>query len=304
MTMIGAAAVSMVTSAGGDEWRIETVNGRAAESETEVILEVDGSLSGSTGCNRFQGSGEFRDGVLVISALLATTQMACTGDALTAQDDAVLALLQGEITLISEPTAQRLTLLGANGTMTLVAAGPSIFDAGYLSVVGVSDALNIRAEPTTSAPVVTRLRSGTVVRNSGCEQRPDRAWCQVTLIDSSTTQGWAAGEYLEAATAGLRASQSVYDQIGRLSCTQVAGEPVSDCEFGLARDNDGTIVLAVFGEGGFKRYLTFQNGVFAFADVSQAGGAFDAVAEVDSDVHFVSVGVERYEVPDGVVSGG
>jgi heat shock protein HslJ len=301
----------MAAPAWAEEWRIETVNGRAAEGETRLILEEDGSLSGTTGCNRFQGRGELRDGVLAISAPLATTRMACAGEQLSAQDDALLALLQGEIAMAYDGSGQRLTLSGDNGTMTLAAvsaseenAGRTIFDADYLSVFGISDALNIRAQPTTSAPIVAQLRSGTVVRSGGCEERPDRTWCRLTMIDSAATQGWAAGEYLETATAGLRAGQGVYDQIGRLQCAQASDEQLTDCEFGLSRDADGTVVLVVFGEGGSTRFLTFQGGTFAFADTSQSGGGFDTSVRAEGVIQIVTVDEERYEVPDGLVSGG
>jgi hypothetical protein len=73
---------------------------------------------------------------------------------------------------------------------------PSIIDATYLNVSGVSDRLNVRAEPWTASPVVARVLAGTLFPSGGCELRPDRTLCRVKLIDTSATEGWAAAEFL------------------------------------------------------------------------------------------------------------
>ncbi|MCH5376977.1 MAG: META domain-containing protein, partial [Planctomycetes bacterium] len=68
-------------------WRFGAVDGDVAIGETEITFGPDGSVTGTTGCNRFNGQGAMRDGVLVIGEPLATTRMACPGGALSSQED-------------------------------------------------------------------------------------------------------------------------------------------------------------------------------------------------------------------------
>lgn len=54
--------------------------------------------------------------------------------------------------------------------------------------------LNLRALPSTGAPVAAALASGEVVRNLGCRMAEGRRWCRVAR--ASGDEGWAAGEFL------------------------------------------------------------------------------------------------------------
>lgn len=55
--------------------------------------------------------------------------------------------------------------------------------------------LNLRAEPSTGAIIVTTLSSGESLRNLGCRMAEGRRWCNVATPDDSAT-GWVAGDYL------------------------------------------------------------------------------------------------------------
>lgn len=70
----------------------------------------------------------------------------------------------------------------------------------FWQVVGVSQSLNVRAAPSTSAPVRIGLLKGTVVRNLGCRRNAGRVWCQVSQLGGGVT-GWAASQYLREAAA-------------------------------------------------------------------------------------------------------
>lgn len=80
-----------------------------------------------------------------------------------------------------------------------VAAAPDF--AGYLSggpdfleVANLTTRLNLRAEPSLTAPVLRTARLGTQLRNHGCREAEGRRWCQVEARDG--TRAWAAGEFL------------------------------------------------------------------------------------------------------------
>jgi heat shock protein HslJ len=303
-------------------WRIATVGGQPAFGPAEVVFGADGGISGSTGCNRFSGSTRMEDGVLQIVGPLATTRMACPGDGLAAQEEAVLGVLEGRILVAYDPHTHRLDLVGGGTTLGLVPAeAPSVAPesqddagagaaprdpgppgAGYVNVFGLSGHLNIRAEPSTGAPAVARVLAGALLRSRGCRQDGGRAWCEVTLLDAQETSGWAAAEYLEPAPAGLRAGQGVFDRIGRIPCT-LAGSSPGECEAGVARDPGGTAVVVVYRTGGAERVLSFDGETFVASDASQAGGGFDATATHEGDAVVVTVDGERFEVPMSFIAG-
>ena len=315
-----AASLGLIASAAtAQTWRIDTVDGQPALGAAQLSFRPDGRLAGSTGCNRFIGSARLDGGALVIDGPLATTRMACPEGRLGAQEDAVLAALQGRVLVAFDPFTGRLELVGEANSLVLVSAdadargaapgtpeddsaavddarGPGLPQAAYVNVFGLSGHLNIRAEPSTAAPVVSRALAGTLLRNRGCRAGADRAWCAVELLDTAGTSGWAAAEYLQTAPAGLRAGQGVFDRIGRIPCSLHGAEPGA-CEAGVARDPGGTAVVVVYRPGGAARVLSFEGDSFVASDTRQAGGGFDASARREGEALIVTVDGERFEVP-------
>lgn len=299
-------------------WPVVAVDGRTPQGMPEIGFARYGGLAGTTGCNRFTGKARIEEGALVVDAPFATTRMACPGD-LDRQETKMLGILTGRIALAFDPFAGTLELSNAAGTLSLKAplgaaqadATPphSLQPAGgdrtdYWSVFGLEGHLNIRAEATTGAPVRTRVLPGTVLRSFGCTQAGGRRWCEVETLDGSQLRGWAAAEYLEPADSALRAGQGIFDAIGHVPCARAAGQPSSRCEFGVARDSDGTATMVVIRPDGTQRVLFFQNGTFLSADTSQADGYPETSATREADLTFVRVGTERYEIPDAVIFGG
>jgi heat shock protein HslJ len=84
----------------------ETATSVAAATGAAIRLE-EGSVSGSTGCNRLNGTATLADGRLVIDGL-ATTRMACEG--VMEQEAFVLAVLGGRPTVSIDGAALTLTL--------------------------------------------------------------------------------------------------------------------------------------------------------------------------------------------------
>ncbi len=174
----------------------------------------------------------------------------------------------------------------------------------YLSPFGISDALNIRAEPSLQAAVVGSALAGTVLRNYGCRDGEGRRWCEVERVDDDTARGWAAAEFLDEAGAALRAGQGIFDAGGRIDCAQAAEAPLTPCGFGVARQSGGTATVVVTRPDGRNRALFFEGGEFVGADTSQADGYPEYSATKRGDRFTIRVGDERYEIPDAVVFGG
>jgi heat shock protein HslJ len=67
-----------VKSLAGTTWQVESIGGAPVidPAKTELRFEPDGSVSGSTGCNRFSGKATL-EGAVVRFSPLAMTRMAC-----------------------------------------------------------------------------------------------------------------------------------------------------------------------------------------------------------------------------------
>jgi hypothetical protein len=107
-----------------------------------------------------------------------------------------------------------------------------------------------------------------------------------------------------ATTAASRAVKGDFDATGTLPCAQHAGQPMAECNFGVARAAGGTAAVVVTKPDGNTRALFFTGGRFSSADTSQADGYPEYSARRESDLNMIRVGDERYEVPDAAIYGG
>jgi hypothetical protein len=195
---------------------------------------------------------------------IATTKMLCPDPAVKAQEEAVLALLQGTVAVEYDAFLERLTLSTDTHSAILKRASdgtgdgaPPIFGAESAVVTGIASRLNLRAQPTTSSEVVARLRPASVHTNSGCETRPDRDWCRLSVDNG--VEGWAAAEFLTPLTLGSRVANGTYNTIGRLDCSNADGSDAGRCEYGASAEDDHAIV-AVFAGQGAPLILHFRDG--------------------------------------------
>ncbi|NGP04088.1 META domain-containing protein [Rhodococcus sp. 14C212] len=82
---------------------------RALEDAAPTLTVAgDGTVSGSTGCNRFTGTATVADTVVTFGPL-ATTRAACPDPELARIESAVLGVLSGEVRYAVEGAAMRLT---------------------------------------------------------------------------------------------------------------------------------------------------------------------------------------------------
>ncbi|MEM6971614.1 MAG: META domain-containing protein [Pseudomonadota bacterium] len=103
-------------AAGAVRMRWRLVSGGATPAGAELQIFGDGAISGSTGCNRFNGTAEVIEGRLRLTGPLATTRMACPPPA--GQTEArFLAVLEAAPEIAFDPIAGTLTLSGAGETL-------------------------------------------------------------------------------------------------------------------------------------------------------------------------------------------
>ena len=182
-------------------------------------------------------------------------------------------------------------------------------------VTGVSGVVNLREQPSTTSSVVGTFASGTILDNLGCQRADGRVWCDVQPLGGGP-RGYVAAEYLKPAVSpdgsvakgpddsALRAGQGEFDATGIIPCAFTVGQPMAQCEFGVARAGGGYATVVVKHPNGRSRAIFFRMGTPIGADISQADGDLEFRATKEADLHLIRIGDERYEIPDAVILGG
>ena len=73
-----------------------------------------------------------------------------------------------------------------------LAGGPDFWEVHTAGGAGAAD---LHGTPSQSAPVVTTLPAGTVLRNMGCRIAEGQSWCSVERADDSSVTGWCVLAY-------------------------------------------------------------------------------------------------------------
>lgn len=110
----GAASPSEPT-----QWTVLAVNDQAPVAEAFITFAPDGSVFGTTGCNRFSTRGLFNGNAVLINGPVMMTKMACPGNGVSDQEKAILAGLKGQIDLVFDPFARQLVLSNAKTGVTM-----------------------------------------------------------------------------------------------------------------------------------------------------------------------------------------
>lgn len=318
----------------GTEWRLvefqsmDDAQGITRPSEGTAYtmwLYGDGTVTIQLNCNRATGawsarpssdaaSGQFEFGPLAAtSALCPPPSM---DESIVAQSKYIRSyLLKGDrlyLSLLADGGIYVWARETSAPAAAEVAAAPENGGPRNWEVV---HALNLREQPSTSARILATYRPGTILDNLGCERAQGRAWCDVQQLGGGP-RGYVTAAYLRPAISpdgsaamgpddsALRAGQGQFDATGPLPCAFAAGQPVGQCEFGVARAGGGYATVVIKKPDGRTRAIFFRMGRPIGADVSESEGRHDFRATKDGDLHRISVGNERYEIPDAVVFGG
>lgn len=182
-------------------------------------------------------------------------------------------------------------------------------------VSSASGEVNLREQPSAEAPVTTTLAPGTILDNLGCRQAEERFWCDVQPLGGGP-RGFVAAEHLKPAVSpdgsvatgpndsALRAGQGDFDASGKIPCAEAGGQPMNQCEFGVARAGGGYATVVIQRPSGPSRAIFFRMGKPIGADTSQADGYPEFRTSKEGDLHMIRIGEERYEIPDAVIFGG
>ena len=89
-----------------------------------------------------------------------------------------------------------------------------------------------------------------------------------------------------------------FNATGEMRCAVGAGQPMASCKFGVVREGGGTATVTVTQPGGAERTISFEAGRAVGSDLSA-----DFSQMHRGDLTVVTVGDERYEIPDIVPQG-
>jgi len=122
----------------------------------------------------------------------------------------------------------------------------------------------------------------------------------ITAGDSAAATGRGAPD----TNTATRAGTGDFDATGRIPCAQHAGQPMASCRFGVAREAGGNATVVITRPDGSSRAIFFADGRASSADTGQADGYPEFSVNKTNDLNTISIGDERYEIPDAVVFGG
>lgn len=139
----------------------------------------------------------------------------------------------------------------------------------------------------------------TFLDRAGARRGEKASYTLTVAIDGTAGSPAAAGgDTIERASAGK------FNATGKIPCARYKGQPMGQCDFGVARGGGGTATVVVTHPDGRKRMIFFEKGKATGADLSQADGNSTFQVTKESDLFIIRAGDERYEIVEAVVFGG
>jgi heat shock protein HslJ len=291
-------------------------------------LHGDGTVQMRLNCNQASGSwsatpsgdttsGGFEFGQLAMTRAFCPPPSMDASIAAQAQYIRSFLLKDGRLylSLMADGGIYTWEPLKEDSVAAVIPAAPEAGGPRNWEVSGVSRALKLREEPSTTAAVLARYRPGTLLDNLGCRQVQGKVWCDVQQLGGGP-RGFVAAAFIRPAISpdgsaamgpddsALRAGQGQFDATGQAPCAQGQGEPMGQCAFGVARAGGGYATVVVKRPDGRQRFIFFRMGRPIGASTSQADGYPEFRAIKEGDLNLIRIGAERYEIPDAVVLGG
>ncbi|MBJ3763339.1 hypothetical protein ILP92_11340 [Maribius pontilimi] len=100
-----------------------------------------------------------------------------------------------------------------------------------------------------------------------------------------------------------RALKGDFDATGVIACAQSGREAFGRCEVGIFRGDGRSAVAVVVFPNGFRRTLSFEDGMFLRANPTMSGTGTDTQSRLEVGIHSIRVEGQRYTLPDTLVFG-
>jgi hypothetical protein len=208
----------------------------------------------------------------------------------------------------SSPAYQWTQVAPASPTVALTGAGtanpsftaPDVDGLRFVFQVRYADAVSGRHATAKTAVLVRRAPTQVTtdpLQIAGSSAVPP----QVLSLQAPEDATAIGGTGVDVARAG----RGQFDATGPVDCSDRPGQPMRQCQMGVARDGGGTATVVVTRPDGRKRTIFFDKGKAVSADLSQADGNMNfRAAKSGAGMFLIDAGNERYEFPESVVFGG
>jgi heat shock protein HslJ len=197
----------------GITWRLSSFSSAGTSTNVPAEVAVDalfdsGKVTGTSGCNRYNGSAVVTGATIKIGPL-ASTQMACIGPAADVET-AYLANLAKAASFTA--TADALTMYDAAGASILVyAAGPANPLVGEWNVTGYNNGKQAVVSPIAGTTLTATFTEDTVSGSAGCNDYNGSYKLdgdQVTIGPLATTRKACEQDVMDQEAAFLTALQT------------------------------------------------------------------------------------------------
>ena len=94
-----------------------------------------------------------------------------------------------------------------------------------------------------------------------------------------------------------------FNATGNIPCARYAGQPMGQCAFGVMREGNGNGSITVFWPDGGNRVIFFEMNTPSSYDQSEADGGAKMTVGQNADLYIVSIGDQRFEIPEVVMAG-
>lgn len=108
----------------------------------------------------------------------------------------------------------------------------------------------------------------------------------------------------EAPSADAKVPGTDFNATGQIPCARYAGQPMGSCKFGVKREGNGNGSITVFWPDSGNRVIFFAKNAPSSYDESQADGGAKMKTTKSSDLFTVTIGTQRFEIPEVVMAGG
>lgn len=332
----GAGAANLLA---GTSWRLvelqsmdDATGARRPEDSSAYTMRLgaDGTLAMRLDCNRATGTwtaepSEDGPGGGFELGSLASTRALCPppslGQALSSQAEYIRSyLVDGRrlyLSLMADGGIQVWQKMEEEDGASEAGVPPSPEEGGPRAwvVPEGSGGLALRTRPATDADAFARFSAGALLDNRGCRSVGEEAWCDVQELGGGA-RGFVPVASVEPAVSpdgsvpmgpddsSIRAGRNDFDATGMIPCSQVPGQPMTQCRFSVARAGGGYATVVIRRPLRGTRILFFSMGraIGVSTAESDSTGAFQAREE--AGLHRIRIGDERYEIPQEVVLGG
>lgn len=151
------------------------------------------------------------------------------------------------------------------------------------------------------------IKSGLVLeipdRSSPRHEAPVR-WARNEADVMSDATGQAAPRPIVQSDYDAKVAGTDFNATGEIPCVRSSGQPTGSCRFGVVRNGGGNGSITVFWPDGGNRVIFFENLTPMSYDESQADAGAKMTVSQNADLYKVTIGEQRFEIVEAIMSGG